>query len=73
MSFSIFPNGKIQKSNKRQLYGSKCFFNIGRKLMYWLKNFSDKQFILQEIVQQQPVGGNKLLSEPFGYFGIQRA
>jgi hypothetical protein len=62
MSFSIFPNGKIQKSNKRQLYGSKCFFNIGRK-----------QFILQEIVQQQPVGGNKLLSEPFGYFGIQRA
>jgi hypothetical protein len=47
MSFTISQNGKIQKSNKKQLYGSKCFFNIGRKLMYWLKNFSDKQFAIQ--------------------------
>ena len=73
MSFTITPNGKMQKCNKKQLYGSKCFFNIGRKLMYWLKNFSDKQFVLQEIINQPPLGTNKLLAEPFGYFGIQRA
>jgi len=47
MSFTISQNGRILKSNKRQLYGSKFFFNIGRKLIYWMKNFSDKQFILQ--------------------------
>jgi hypothetical protein len=47
MSFTISPNGKITKSNKKQLYGSKNFLNLNRKLIYWLKNFSDKQFILQ--------------------------
>lgn len=62
MSFTIAPNGKILKANKKQLYGSKSFFNIGRKLMYWLKNFSDKQFILQEIIHPQPLGTNKLIS-----------
>jgi hypothetical protein len=39
--------------------------------MYWLKNFSDKQFVIQEIVQQ-PMGPNKIFSEPLGYFGVQR-
>ncbi len=47
MSFTLFANGKIQKSNKKQLYGSKSFFHIGKKLIYWLKNFSDKQFLMQ--------------------------
>ena len=47
MSFTISQNGRILKSSKKQLYGSKFFFNIGRKLIYWMKNFSDKQFILQ--------------------------
>lgn len=47
MSFKIAPNGKIIKYSKKQLYGSKCFFNTGKKLIYWLKNFSDNQFIIQ--------------------------
>lgn len=71
MSFTISPSGKILKASRRQLYGSKSFFNIGRKLIYWMKNFSDKQFTLQEIVQPQLVGAMKL--EPMGYFGVQRA
>jgi hypothetical protein len=62
MSFTISPNGKIQKANKKQLYGSKCFFNIGKKLMYWLKNFSDKQFVIQELTIQPSLGNNKSLN-----------
>lgn len=66
MSFALNPNGSIRDSSRKQLYGSKCFLNTHRKIVYYLKNFSDKTFKLNQI----GVGSSKQL--PIGYFGLQR-
>lgn len=38
------PQYKIKAAKRKHLYGSKSFFNVARKAIYSLKNYSDEQF-----------------------------
>lgn len=49
MSYSLMQQNKIKKADRRQIYGSKSFMNTAKKAVYYLKNFSDKQFVVQKI------------------------
>jgi hypothetical protein len=50
MCFNLTPQYKIKSCDKRQLYGSKNFFNKSKKSIYSLKTFSDRQFIVTGLI-----------------------